>query len=523
MPGIVTRRFRLHNAEQFQEAFGEAASTNMYLFIARVTAWPDDNNPPTPTDSVQETDYNSWKKMLAAKRVQSADVTFTIPRYNWTSGKVYREYSNLSTTLHDAPASSNGMYVASDTFDVYKCLFNNKGAASTVAPTGTSTSTLVTADGYHWKYMYTVDAGNALKFLTNSWQPVKTLASDDGSAQWDVQAAAANGAINIIDVNAPGNSYLTQSGTLVAVADGDTMTLSSGASGTDNIYNGSALYIASGLGSGQVREITDYVGATKVVQLKTTFSTTPNTSSTYAVGPLVTITGDGSGAAAYANVVIGGANGNTVNYVNMISVGSGYSEATIAITANTSHGSGATATGYVAPPGGHGSDAMSELAGHNVVLNVQLDGSEGNTFPIVNDFRTLGILKDPLLANGSIAAGTSYDITTKLTVTSVSNAGRYTSDETITGGTSTATGKFVSFANTNSANTAGVVRVIDTDGTFSASETITGGTSSVTATVASIAANSLQPYTGDVLYTENRGPIARADDQIEDIKLIVKF
>ena len=166
---------------------------------------------------------------------------------------------------------------------------------------------------------------------------------------------------------------------------------------------------------------------------------------------------------------------------------------------------------------------MSELAGHNVVLNVQLDGSEGNTFPIVNDFRTLGILKDPLLANGSIAAGTSYDTTTKLTVTSVSNAGRYTSDETITGGTSTATGKFVSFANTNSANTAGVVRVIDTDGTFSASETITGGTSSVTATVASIAANSLQPYTGDVLYTENRGPIARADDQIEDIKLIVKF
>ena len=165
---------------------------------------------------------------------------------------------------------------------------------------------------------------------------------------------------------------------------------------------------------------------------------------------------------------------------------------------------------------------MSELAGHNVVLNVQLDGSEGDTFPIVNDFRTLGILKDPLLANGSIASGTSYDITTKLTLTSVSNGGRYTTDETITGGTSAATGKFVSFANTNSANTAGIVRVIDTDGTFT-TETITGGSSSVTATVASIAAKSLQPYTGDVIYTENRGPISRADDQIEDIKLIVKF
>ena len=78
MPGIVTRRFRIHNAEQFHEAFSETASTNMYLFIARVSAWPDDNDPPTPTDSVQVTEYDSWKKMLSAKRVQSSDITFAI-------------------------------------------------------------------------------------------------------------------------------------------------------------------------------------------------------------------------------------------------------------------------------------------------------------------------------------------------------------------------------------------------------------------------------------------------------------
>ena len=33
-----------------------------------------------------------------------------------------------------------------------KCLFNNKGASSTVEPSGTSTSTLSTADGYKWKF-----------------------------------------------------------------------------------------------------------------------------------------------------------------------------------------------------------------------------------------------------------------------------------------------------------------------------------------------------------------------------------
>jgi len=523
MPGIVTRNFRIHNAEQFQEAFGESAATNMYLYIARVSAWDDDNDPPTPSDSVQEIDYNSWKKMLAAKKVQTSDVTFAVPRYDWTSGKIYREYDNTSATLHDTPASANGLYVISSSYNVYKCLFNNKGGTSTVEPTGTSTSTLVTADGYHWKYMYTVDAANALKFLSTNWQPIKTLAADDGSGQWDVQAAAANGAINIIDVNAVGDNYLTNTGTLAAVANSTTMTLDAGASGTDDIYTGSSLYIASGLGSGQVSNITNYVGSTKVLTLGSALSITPNTSSTYSVGPTVTITGDGTGATAYANVVSGGANGNTVNYINMVSVGAGYSEATVAITANTSHGSGATATAYVAPPGGHGSDPVQELAGHNVIVNVQLDGDESGTFMTTNDFRTIGLIRDPLLANGSIATGTSFDQTTQITVSSVTSSGAYTLDETITGGTSGATGKLVSFANTNASNTAGVVRVIDTDGTFSASETITGGTSSVTATVGSAALGSLKPYTGDVLYTENRGPISRASDQIEDVKLIVKF
>jgi hypothetical protein len=523
MPGIVTRRFRIHNAEQFREAFGEAAATNMYLYIARVSAWPDDNNPPTPTDSVQETEYNSWKKMLAAKRVLTSDVTFTIPRYDWTAGKVYREYNSTSLTLHDTPASANGLYVLSSSYNAYKCIFNNKAAVSTVEPTGTSTSTLVTADGYHWKYMYTVDAANALKFLSTNWQPVKTLAVDDGSAQWDVQAAASNGAINIADVVTGGDNYLTNTGTLAAVVDGDTMTLSASASGVDNIYNGSSLYISSGLGSGQVRIITDYIGATKVVQLNSIFAITPNTSSTYSVAPTVTISGDGTGATAYANVFSSGASGNSVNYINMISVGSGYSEATITITANTSHGSSATATAYIAPSGGHGSDPVGELAGHNVILNVQLDGAESGTFMTTNDFRTLGIIRDPLLANGAIATGTSYDQTTQITVSSVTSSGAYTLDETITGGTSGATGKLVSFANTNSANTAGIVRVIDTDGTFTVSETVTGSSSSITATVGSSVLGSLKPYTGDVIYTENRGPISRASDQIEDIKLIVKF
>ena len=520
MPGTVTRRFRVHNAEQFHEAFSETASTKMYLFIARVSSWPDDNNPPTPVDSIQVTEYDNWRDMLSLKRAQSGDVTFAVPRYNWSSGKVYREYNTNSATLFDTPASSNTMYVMNSSFQVYKCLFNNKGSASTVEPSGTATTTLVTADGYHWKFMYAVGAGDALKFLTTAWQPVKTLTADDQSAQFDVQQAASNGAIDIIDVTNGGSAYLTNTGTLAAVADGDTMTLASGASGTDNIYNGSALYIASGLGSGQVREITDYVGASRVVQLASAFAVTPNTSSTYLVGPKVTITGDGTGATAFANV-----NSGAVNYINMISTGSNYSQATVAVTANSSHGSGGAGQAFVSPPGGHGSDPVDELGGHNVIINVQLSGSESDTFITTNDFRSIGIIRDPQFANGTVATGSVFNQATNLTVTSVSGTGAYTLDETIRGNTSGASAKFVSFANTNSANTTGTVKVLDakSNGTFTASETITGLSSGITATLGSIAYGSLAPYTGDVLYKENRGPIARSSDQIEDIKLVVKF
>ena len=33
----------------------------------------------------------------------------------------------------------------------------------------------------------------------------------------------------------------------------------------------------------------------------------------------------------------------------------------------------------------------------------------------------------------------------------------------------------------------------------------------------------LQRFSGDIIYVENRSPISRATDQIEDVKLIIEF
>ena len=42
-------------------------------------------------------------------------------------------------------------------------------------PTGTSTNILTTADGYKWKFMYSISASDVIKFVTSDFIPVKTL------------------------------------------------------------------------------------------------------------------------------------------------------------------------------------------------------------------------------------------------------------------------------------------------------------------------------------------------------------
>ena len=58
-------------------------------------------------------------------------------------------------------------------------------------------------------------------------------------------------------------------------------------------------------------------------------------------------------------------------------------------------------------------------------------------------------------------------------------------------------------------------------GSFQANETITSGSAS--ANSSAVVGGDFERFSGDVLYVENRSPVTRADDQIEDVKLIIEF
>ena len=104
-------------------------------------------------------------------------------------------------------------------------------------------------------------------------------------------------------------------------------------------YNGMMLFITSGTGSGQYGLIHDYIGATKIAEIKNADNSggwtsingetivAPDTTSVYEIGPAVTITnqGSGTGTGALARCVV--TTTNEIEEILILDPGSGYATA----------------------------------------------------------------------------------------------------------------------------------------------------------------------------------------------------
>ena len=234
MPAIITNKFRLHNTSNFVESFSESSPNIYYLAIGRPQAFATstggdsrtqyegtDSSPLTPADSVSD-EFYFFDDVIAAKRITTSDISRVIPRRNWTTGTTYDMYrgdygqfikgSTSSTITANSGATSLAdatFYVLSSANHVYKGLSNNGNAASTVEPTGTSTSILTTGDSYKWKYMYSLTASEQTNFLSTDFMHVSTDST--------VAAAAVDGAIDTVLIKTAGSGGTNGSHTSVAI------------------------------------------------------------------------------------------------------------------------------------------------------------------------------------------------------------------------------------------------------------------------------------------------------------------
>lgn len=423
--------------------------SRMYTFLGKVDSWPNDNNPPNPGETAY--DFKTVaKNMFAAKKITASSISPVVPRYDWTSGMVYTQYTDYQDIIsYDADGIMNNPFYVRNRYDqIFKCLFNNNGGYSTVEPIiqpGTTNiqQVITLGDGYKWIYLTTIDKGLKKTFFDNNWMPVifdRTPPSTLNPKRM--------GSIDAINVTNPGNNYI----------------------------NGIATTI-------------------------------------------ITVNGDGVGAAAYANVTNG-----RVQDVIVTNAGNNYTYATVTIQSTSANGSSATANAVISPVGGHGYDVISELGCNHLMITTEFNGSEHSSMnsdyssqvplPVDVSFRQVGLILNPVLTNGLNATDLVYNMAD--IVTTSDGVGSYVSGETVTQSGFSAT--LVSQDSTNN-----IISLINTQGTYILGSPIVGANSGVSRVMLTYTPTIFNLASGYLMYYENRVPVQRSAAGNEQTRIVIKF
>ena len=389
-----------------------------------------------------------------------------------------------ATKLYDAD-----FYVVNSSYQVYKCIFNGtspsdpNGKPSTVEPTGTSTSIITTADGYRWKYLYTIPVGQVLKFFSNEYMPV-----------------------------------LEDTAVISDAVGGEIDTVIIGSSGTG--YNNGTYENVPIKGDGVGGRVSLVVDGGKLVT--------------------ATVTSGGSGY-TFGTVIIDEING----------IGAGA-------------GSGASVEVIIPPSVGHGAAPDTELGGYRTMINTKFTYAEGSgDFPTDNDYRRIGLLLNPFRYGTNELTAELTLSGTKAVIFSPTFTGNYSTDEIVTqsrtvgGQQVTARGRVVSWNSTTKVlkyyqnridgifpEITGSLTEFDGGNPVVGSISGTSGDPDINFPIVSgsstrvinnteydlgmaftngYADPEIQPNSGRIIYIDNRGPITRAGDQIEDIKVVIEF
>lgn len=509
-----------------------------YFFVGRTTEWDDEESPEVPVDSPRN-DNTTQRNMLFVKRIQASDAVLMISRINWVSETIYDQYDDKygelnSTggviTAHSGASSLKNaqFYALTDDDLVYKCIFNNNNATSTVKPTGTSTLAIETADGYIWKFMFKVEASDKTKFLSLDFIPVRKIAGS-GDPEFDV-----NGQIDSVNITNSGSGYATAP-TVVVNGDGAGAVVTATVTGGEvtNLvitnsgegYSFAYLTFSGGGGTGASASVT--LGATEsgTAQEDVENAAIPGTIDRleiidsgidYVDGDAsVSIIGDGSGAEAILEI---NPEDGTILAITITNQGTGYTFADVIITGVD--GSGAIVIAVISPRAGHGANAQKELFATTVGLSVNLTNDNADLF-LNNDFRQIGVIKNPLVYNTSTnfqePTGTcSFIVTT-------SSPASYDMDNIIT---TDSGGKFIVVQKVDANNDGSLesIYLLPIIPIITSSSILTNVTQSLSGlTINSVIEPEVSGKTGEILYLDNREFIVRQLDQVEKIKAILNF
>jgi hypothetical protein len=189
MPAIITDQLRISKTKDFVNRFS-SENESYYVFVGLPNSseydleWND--SPPSPRDCFDdESDY--WDSMIALKRVKEEDVKQCIRKITWESGVTFDMYrhdvnrNNVANTSGATSLYSSNFYVLNSEYKVYICLNNGttpenpNGRPSLDEPIFTDLeprSAGDSGDGYIWKYLFTVNPSDIIRFDSTNFIPV---------------------------------------------------------------------------------------------------------------------------------------------------------------------------------------------------------------------------------------------------------------------------------------------------------------------------------------------------------------
>ena len=480
--------------QMMQKVFDEATTSteaNYYIGIGKSTQWDSSETVPTPIDT-PKTIRDARSAIQSMKKVEGT--SFVIPRHNWSSGTTYSAYDDNLTGI-----PTNTYYVITDENQVYICLQQSKGTDgtaidSTVKPTGTDViKPFKTADGYKWKFLYTLSAAKASKFLSSNFVPVEKVLAD--SALQSGTGGSNPGSLTATEIEQKQVDSNATPGQIVGVV----------------VTNG---------GSG------------------------------YTSAPTVTILGDGAGCTATATI-----DGGAVKKIELdssadscLKMGQNYNFASVSITGGG--GSAAAARAVIGPDSGMGADPRDELKSTSLMFNIKPDGEVAagtvahnvrKTFLVDQNFRQVVLIRNPKYAQNNIdpdddsaapplftdASGLALQYL-QVTDSNHISSGKFSAGSIITGGTTGAK----AIIDDNDTTTGFLPKLIVHQdsattgfGRFQGGETISDGTSSATledsANGFSFRVSDVEKTSGEIIYIDNRAPVDRTSTTQEDIKVVI--
>ena len=443
MSSVLTNELKRGLLNNILASTEGADSDIYYIAIGRSEPWNDSDI----TVPAEDHTFGEKEFRLSMQSLKNAtDVSFVVPRTNWTSGTLYDSFDDKSEG-HPSPS----FYVLTDENNVYmvvKRSVNNDGSfnVSTVKPTGQATTNFTTGDGYTWKFLYTIPTDRSVKFVSSNYMPVRLVDSDDAVAnatdaiQKAVQDAAVHGEVLNIQIEEGGSGYATP--------------------------------------------------------------------------PTVEFDGNGTGATGTAYITSG-----SVTKITVDTPGQNYDYCAVNLISGS--GSGASARPVLGQTGGIGIDPVRDLKSKAIMFNVKPDGTETDKFIVGNDFRQIGVLKNPLNPAGDRYTELTALCLNKIVLTTPGDAATFSVDQTFTGTTSTNSG-YIDYIDSDT-----IYFHQNYDTGFGAFDSDVGSTITAPGASGTIAtlidSADIDVLSGELQYMGNRSPVTRSANQSEDIKVIIQI